>query len=449
MAVEDPALARMISQALQASVVPRTVSSYNCVTKQYMEFCQCRNLSPFPVDAISLCGWLMTLCWTVKVGSLRMYIGGVRFTQELRGEPWVLAGNDLVRRTLRYLKRRYPVGVSVVKFPISLEVIRAMFPYIEGWPYDLTHDDKVCVAASLVGTTGFLRGGEFLVSSRSDRPVLQSRDLQLSAVDSTKVVRVKVKQPKARWWVESEIVTCWPAGSPAEFDVYDRVRRYRDGLAAKGRGWTDGPAFMTSEGVPLSRDGLVKWTAALLKAANVSFCAPDGTRMEVRAASWRAGGTRSAVQAGVTDPVIMALGRWKSDAWMCYLNVSPIDHLAASRAMWSSSGRATGNPLTRVSALVGNPLEDAIDRFEQGNPVTATVAAGLAQVSDPVYEEIEDLVDCRLDEHRHKEYLVQWKGYKELQWQPACNVDAPELKRRLNKRKAKEALASAKGGDKG
>ena len=72
----------------------------------------------------------------------------------------------------------------------------------------------------------------------------------------------------------------------------------------------------------------------------------------VKAASWRAGGVRSALDASVSGPVIMALGRWRSNAWESYLMQTTSDLKGAQLAMWSPL-QAVATTL-RVGDLVPN-----------------------------------------------------------------------------------------------
>merc|ERR1712194_971012 len=54
----------------------------------------------------------------------------------------------------------------------------------------------------------------------------------------------------------------------------------------------------------------------LAKLVIVSF---DGAKAMVKAASCRAGGVCSAMDAGISQPLIMAMGRWRSLAWNNYV----------------------------------------------------------------------------------------------------------------------------------
>jgi hypothetical protein len=51
-------------------------------------------------------------------------------------------------------------------------------------------------------------------------------------------------------------------------------------------------------------------------------------------ASWRAGAVSSAIAAGISEAMIMELGRWRSNAWRHYLLHSPLDLQGAGLRMW-------------------------------------------------------------------------------------------------------------------
>ena len=79
---------------------------------------------------------------------------------------------------------------------------------------------------------------------------------------------------------------------------------------------------------------MVQKTAALMVLAKVRFVSNTGIDMTVKMASWRSGGVRSAVDAGVPEATIRELGRWRSTAWLSYLLHSPGDLQGAARSMW-------------------------------------------------------------------------------------------------------------------
>ena len=134
--------------------------------------------------------------------------------------------------------------------------------------------------------------------------------------------------------------------------------------AATGMKLTDdGPAFIMANGRPLSRDFMVQRTEALLQVAGIQVLDQAGKVAPVRAASWRAGGVRSAIDAGVSVPIIMVLGRWRSIAWESYYMQTKADLRSAQASMW----RPVASGLAPPAALrVGN-LHTS-DLLEQQQP---------------------------------------------------------------------------------
>ena len=97
------------------------------------------------------------------------------------------------------------------------------------------------------------------------------------------------------------------------------------------------PAFVLADGSPLSKQWMLTRTSDLLAKAKVILTDSDGKIVPVRASSWRAGGVQSAKAAGVSDGVIMAMGRWTSAAWVNYLFAPGVDLRRAASRMWTSS----------------------------------------------------------------------------------------------------------------
>ena len=86
----------------------------------------------------------------------------------------------------------------------------------------------------------------------------------------------------------------------------------------------DGPAFVMQSGSPLNRDWMVTKSQALLAAAQITFVDQSGRQAPVKAASWRAGGVRSALDANVPVPIIiewtLAVGvRWHGSGMPLFL----------------------------------------------------------------------------------------------------------------------------------
>ena len=210
LAASDPAAAQEVYAAWTDHVVKGTKSSYSTCVKKYLSWCAARALVPWPVDLPMLCAWLLDLESTVKPTSMRMYVAGIN-QQVLEGYQWTLDGNEGVRRTMRFLKRKYPSSPKAFKFVIDMRTLQAIFREVPGWPSPLSmsHNDRVYVGASLAAVTGFLRGGEFLSSSKSDRQVLRSSDVAIMKGQEGSALHIKIPQPKARWYLTHSEVVCF------------------------------------------------------------------------------------------------------------------------------------------------------------------------------------------------------------------------------------------------
>ena len=320
--------------ALVDHILESTRSSYSTAATQYIQFCEIRAVDPWPVDPIWFCAWLLLISKSVLHTSLKMYMAGVRSAQELEGWTWKLNGHGVVRRTIRWIRRRYPVSSVAPKMAISTSLLRAILPHIPGWPVAgaMSHDDRLFAAASVIGVMGFLRGGEFLAYPGSGRPTLQFCKVKVRDVAGVQALVVHIVQPKTKWWLDEVLVPLF--GAPDDTD-FCPVRLWLDYVANADQPFSSGgPALRQADGSSLSRSFMIARTAALMAAAGISCVNPEGENIEMRASSWRAGGVRSAIDAGVPESMVMALGRWKSAAWMHYLVQTPVDFCSASRSLW-------------------------------------------------------------------------------------------------------------------
>jgi hypothetical protein len=329
--------AKRVDIAISESVVESTRKGYASASKDYEAWCLARDLSPYPAEAITLCGWLIDLASHVQISSFGVYCAGVQYEQLMEGHAWSLGGDERIRRTIRWLKRTVTSTPRAPKMPITVDILRTIFPLLPGFP-DLTkmaEGDRVFVVASLMGTMGFLRGGEFLSSTGSCRKLLMKSDVRIQAVSGRRALVISVKQPKARPWLKQVEIPIFAMPDNEEFCL---VRIYGDYICTLGaRSQCVRPALlMPGKGQrALTRDFMVKRTAQLVKLAGIRFVSPTGQELSVRASSWRAGAVRTAISAGVSEAIIKAWGRWSSSAWMKYLLELPTDMHLAAQAMWS------------------------------------------------------------------------------------------------------------------
>ena len=226
-----------------------------------------------------------------------------------------------------------------------------------------------------------LRGGEFLYYPKSEH-----RNLFMCAVcvrknTTTKLVVVRVPQPKTRPDLFKVDVPCYDCEEAGIFKPSFWWEAYcaLSPLAALHVPCPDRksiPAFHHADGSPLSRDYMLSMTKRLLHQAGITTLSDHGTPTVLRMASWRAGGVRSAIDAGLHPDMIMALGRWTSDAWRRYLTHTLLDVRGAGARMWSST--TTILPLSHIRPVVGAAL--ALQPVLVGDDVVvAAASASLCQ----------------------------------------------------------------------
>ena len=156
----------------------------------------------------------------------------------------------------------------------------------------------------------------------------------------------------------------------------DDVVRYRECHAAASVAWprvsrccARDAASLTLLRVLWSRECrafMVQRTEQFLQLAGIQVGDQTGHAAPVHAVSWRAGGVRSAMDAGVSVPMIMMLGRWRSIAWQSYFMQTKEDIRLAQAAIWRPT-LSTPAPC-RVGDLVPSSVFQAIDDREHALP---------------------------------------------------------------------------------
>jgi hypothetical protein len=347
-------LAGMVNEGLTAHNVDGTAASYASAVRNYETFCAAYGgLRPFPVDSIQMCAWMRVLASSIATQSMGEYMAAVRDAQGTLGLLWSLDGDEYVRRMRRFLKRKFGTATKSLKTPISLRVLHRILPLLPGWPRlsAMSHDDRAFAAASLVGVTGCLRGGEFLHYAGSGRPVLLTSQVTPTLIEGQLLVVIYVARPKAKWWILEQPVYCFAAPQAGPMDPATVLGAYRD-LSPVRLADSD-PAFRLSSGATLTKEYMVQRTESLLRQAGVLCRTKDGTPTKVNAKSWRAGAVSSAREAGLSDALVREWGRWKSSAWLNYYMQSPSEMRAASATLWAV--RPSSEP-TSSSWLVGESL---------------------------------------------------------------------------------------------
>ena len=360
---ECGALAGLIEYGAINHIIPSTISTYNSALNKYDQFCRAFALEPWPVDEVKLAGFIHFACLSISTTSLSVYLAGVRYGHENAGcGLWLLCDNELVRRTKRFVKRRYPSLRAKGKLPISIKILKAILSMLEFWPrFDLMSvEDIVFAAGSVLATLAFLRGGEAFVNSKRTRAMLTRGMLihKLVTVDHVilQAIDVMVPQPKMTPHLVAVPVTVFKDKNAGPLDIVQLIEVMLTRFPTTHQ---DQPAFGFTDGKPMTLKYMVARTAELIKKAGIPLEDSAGRPVELCAASWRAGGVRSAMDAGVNEYTIMAYGRWTSEAWKSYMEMTSVDLWRAAKMMVQSSGVVTKALL--VGDLVASKLGEMAD----------------------------------------------------------------------------------------
>ena len=119
------------------------------------------------------------------------------------------------------------------------------------------------------------------------------------------------------------------------------------------------PAFRMADGSALSKAWMLKRTRELLSEAGVVFPDHLGARVDVAAASWRAGGACSAKRAGVSDATICHMGRWASNSFLRYTTAVELEELRVAVERMGAP-QAEGALLARVGSALSAEVESGI-----------------------------------------------------------------------------------------
>ena len=394
----DPVTAATVDRAWREHTVARVRTGYSSCARQYVEFCRARRLPRWPTCDVRLAAWLVSMVTRVKYTSMASYLAAVRDHQLSLGYKWCFVGNERLRRTLRWIKRTFPCSTVGVKFAVTLDRVKIMLRSLPHWPNlgAMDHDDRVFALASVVGVLCMLRGGEFLASPSSDRAVLHLKSLTVRNVDGRETLVVSVPQPKATFWLDLVDVPCHGDGDPSSpFGPVSLHAGYllHSPAVKKAKGnplaVANLPAFHRADGSAVTKAWMVRRTVALCSAAGILRADHLGRLQPVKAASWRAGGVQTAAKAGLSDTMIMFLGRWTSSAWRAYMLHTPIDVQGAARRLWAVS--AAGEP--EGAELLGGKCGGAVPALLQSDEaavaelsrLTAALAAFKATASVNAY----------------------------------------------------------------
>ena len=360
----DLQMAHDLSDLLRESISQGCRNTYKCGFDSLLEFCAKKELCALPVDAMTLCAWMMFKAKSIQVKSVIKYTCGIRFAHILEGYEWSLSTHPLVQQAVRALKMRYPTSSIMQKVPLSLRMLIQMCECMHGWPRlnELSFDNLVWAAASCIAFFACLRGGEFFIQPKATRPMLNGGAVSIRGSSGNQYVYIEVPSPKTRKDLASiPAIAASPNGSfifdPVLLLEHYRARAVQRNINVLGKN----AAFKSKNGKPIDREFMISRAEKLRVTAKIEVLNTDGKPIKVSAASWRAGFVLSARQAGIVQENIRTNGRWTSvsgpiaytvetlDVYQTMSKLLAIDHYTNTR---KGAGSAVAGGQFRSSSLL-------------------------------------------------------------------------------------------------
>ena len=215
-----------------------------------------------------------------------------------------------------------------LRLPITPDLLRRIY---HTWSQmDIDYDKSMLWAAFCLGFFGFLRSGEFTsTTANSNSPDrLSPADIEVDSHINPGCMAVHIRRSKTDPFGVGTTVYLGSTG-----DVLCPVKAMMAYLALRPS--TPGPLFIFHDGKPLTQEQLIIHLRQALSEAGVNASGYSGHSFQIGAAT-------AAANAGLSDSMIKALGRWKSDAFMAYIR-TPSHHITAvmSRLAKSPTSLAT------------------------------------------------------------------------------------------------------------
>lgn len=246
---------------------------------------------------------------SVSWKTVRSYLSAIRFFQIRSGYPDPsLSSFPRLTYVLKGIHRVTPEHKRACRLPITIHLLSVLH---QAWsPPPVPFDRVMLCAACCLGFFGFLRAGEFTCSpAEVNDPPLMPDEISVDSRRNPQVVKVHLRQSKTDPFGAGCYV--YLGRTSTTICPVAAILNYLSIRSSEA-----GPLFIFGNGAPLTRSTLVGHVREALSSRGV-----DATNYSGH--SFRIGAATAAAQAGLSDSLIQALGRWKSSAFTTYIQTPP------------------------------------------------------------------------------------------------------------------------------
>ena len=303
------------------SLAPNSISTYQTGFNQFLAFCNRFSITPFPLAEHVLENFCVDICHRVSYKAIKVYLSGVQYFSKIQGFKELIEEMPRLEYLVTAIRRCQGNKFDrPTRPPVTLQMLHTICEVLTQVETPFNRD--MLTAAVLVAFYGLLRVSEYTCPSQSsydaDTHLLLS-DLSLNW--GRRVVLLRIKKSKTdpfRQGVTIRIAFLNHLWCPVR-----ALLRY-----IRRRGPAPGPLFIYQNGAYLTRAGvLAVLTRCLLHVQHINTH------------SFRRGGASALAMSNIPAHIIQILGRWKSNAYIDYIQLSDAFFVITQEKMSQRKGK--------------------------------------------------------------------------------------------------------------
>ena len=300
------------------ALAPSTRKTYQSAKTRYLKFCTKGGFPPLPLSEHQLCQYASYLTNdSVSHSSIKSYLSAIRHLQIAQGmaDPGIacMAKLEQVLKGIKVHQAKAMPGRQT-RLLITPEIMKKLRLV---WEEKANCWNNIMLwAAACTSFFGFLRAGEMTISSEASYDAgahLNFADVAIDNPSNPSILRLRLKASKTDPFQRG--VDIFIGRTHNELCPIEAMLAY----LAK-RGGRQGFLFLFEDGRLLTRDRFVRAVREALAKAGVD-------QRSYADHSFRIGAVTTAARCGIHDSIIKMLGRWKSAAYLRYIQ-TPRDQLA-------------------------------------------------------------------------------------------------------------------------
>ena len=303
-----------------------TRKAYTASIRWFTTFCSQTKQQAVPASEETLLLFATYLAQQgLSYSTIQVYLSGVRYAHIAAGEysKTIIQTTPRISQVLKGIRKsQATTQLRTERQPITFPIMKRLHTVLTKHTGSL--NSKMIWAACCIAYFGLLRVNEFTSPNHSNTTnTLQLADVALDSHTSPKIIQLTLHQSKTDQFRKGSHIFL---GATSHYVCpVQALLQY-----LKNRGSRPGPLFILTNRKALTGS---MFRTALKKALKELNLNPSSFNTH----SFRIGAATSAKQAGISDSYLKAMGRWRSDAYLKYIRVSPQDMAKLSKNLTSTS----------------------------------------------------------------------------------------------------------------